>query len=102
MNIYLTLGLSLALTLFIEGILTEIGRRPLLPVLAANLLTNPPLVLLWMMLGQNPILFILSELAAFAIEGGCYRLLGLHKPFRFSLLCNGISCMFGIILGGIL
>ena len=102
MNIYLSLGISLAATLIIEGLIAIPFRTPRLPVAAVNLLTNPPLVLLWLASGKNTPLLLSMELIAWLLEYGCYRLMRIKRPLLFSLSANGASFLFGIILGGII
>ncbi len=100
MNLLLSLGISLAATLLIElglAFLFKIRGAGLAVVSAVNLLTNPPLVLIW---NFFPILLIPMELMAILIEGCCYRLFPKYflKPFLFSLLCNVTSFLIGGIL----
>lgn len=102
-ELYLSLGISLAATLLVElGLALLCKKRGIaLGVVAAvNLLTNPVLVLLWHTTAKDPLIFFCMEVSAVVIEGCCYRLFPAQFPkaFRFSLLCNLISCIIGGIL----
>lgn len=104
-ELYLTLGLSLAATLLTElGVALLFKKRgtALLVVAAVNLLTNPIVVLVWKLTAKEPWIFFGMELAAVMIEGCCYRLFSekFRRPFLFSLLCNLISCTIGIMMNG--
>lgn len=107
MRLFLSLGISLLATLLLEGGAALLCKRrgvALLAVVAVNLLTNPGAVLLMHLTGENPLIFWAIEGAIVLVEGlALFRLpLEFPKPFRFSLLINSISCLAGIIIGGIL
>lgn len=103
------LGVSLALTVLIEGAFALLwglrGRRELGLTVLANCLTNPPVVLLrhtalrlwrWSALPVTAAL----EIAAAAVEWRCYRAFSrqLRRPLLFSLLANGLSFGVGSVL----
>ena len=104
----LSLGVSLALTLLIEGGIAFLARRrgrALRVVLLVNLLTNPAVVffVLWGRSAGWPHMALwtaLAELAAFAAEGAVYRSWreDFPHPWRFSLLLNGLSFGIGLLL----
>ena len=105
MKLLISLGISLSLTLLIEmGVAVAFKKRgySLGVVAAVNLLTNPPLVLAAHLLSLSPLLIWIGEGAVFWIEGGIYAFFkeDFKKPFLFSLLCNGLSCLAGILLNG--
>lgn len=99
------MAFSLAATLLVEltlALLCKKRKTALLIVAAVNLLTNPVVVLVWQCTAHEPLIFLSMELAAILIEGCCYRLFprDFPKAFRFSLLCNVISCTIGIMMNG--
>ena len=102
MTLLLSLGSSLVLTEFFELLLALFFNkrgRDLAVVALANLLTNPPLVLLWQLSGKVLWLLLLMEVLAALIEGFCYRKCTDFKhPYRFSFICNFISFMIGVLL----
>ena len=74
------------------------GKALLLCALA-NLITNPPVVLLHSFLQGGWPLVAALELGAVAAEGLLYRYSGLYeRPFRFSLIANALSFSLGLIL----
>lgn len=93
------LSLSLFLTLLLEivfGIVWGLRKRNLHLLLLANMLTNPPVVLINHITG----LVLLPEVAAIITEGYLYHRLG--EKFRFSFLfsfsVNLFSYCFGVLL----
>ena len=97
-----TLAISLALTLVLEEAFALVwglrGRRELGTVALVNILTNPPVVLLYHtavgLLGWNALLVTaVLETAAVLVEWRYYRLCSrqLTRPFWFALLVNGFS-----------
>ena len=108
MKLLLTLALSLALTVLLEEAFALLYglRSPRLLALTAlvNLLTNPPVVLLYYLLPLGPggrlLLKLFLEGAAIAVEGFCYKAYGqLPRPFWFSFCANVFSYGTGFILG---
>lgn len=97
-----TLAISLALTLVLEEAFALVwglrGRRELGTVALVNILTNPPVVLLYHtavgLLGWNALLVTaVLETAAVLVEWRYYRLCSrqLTRPFWFALLANAFS-----------
>lgn len=90
-------AVSLALTLLIELPLAYawgLRRRELVTVLAANVMTNPLAVALHLTgLPQLPI-----ELGVVLAEGFAYSLHFEKRPWRLSLVSNGLSWGLGLIL----
>ena len=107
MELALDLIASLALTLVIElPILFAFGMRgrELLLGLLANVLTNPPVVLVHSLLSFYTAVPAWASLAvletiAFLTEGAVYRLgTGLRRPFLVSLAANAASFAAGLII----
>ncbi len=96
--IFVSLLISLALTLIIELPLAHLFKIPIKRALSVNILTNPVVVLLFhwasfLSLPTLPIVVIL-EVCAIATEGYFYR--GYHKrPFLVSVIMNVISYSVG-------
>ncbi len=97
-----TLAISLALTLVLEEAFALVwglrGRRELGTVALVNILTNPPVVLLYHtavgLLGWSALVMTaVLETAAVLVEWRYYRLCSrqLTRPFCFALLVNGFS-----------
>lgn len=97
-----TLAISLALTLALEEAFALVwglrGRRELGTVALVNILTNPPVVLLYHtavgLLGWSALVMTaVLETAAVLVEWRYYRLCSrqLTRPFWFALLANGFS-----------
>ena len=103
---------SLALTLVLEELFALLwglrGRRELTVVALVNVLTNPPVVLLYhIAVGlwgwHAASVTILLEGAAVAVEWRCYRLCSdqLQRPLLFALLANlfsyGAGCVINLL-----
>ena len=90
-------ALSLGLTLLIEvpiAYLWGLGRRELVTVFAANLMTNPLAVALHLAgIPQIPI-----ELGVFAAEGFAYSLHFDKHPWRLALVSNALSWTIGLAI----
>lgn len=97
-----TLAVSLALTLALEELFALVwglrGRQELGTVALVNVLTNPPVVLLYHtavgLLGWNALaVTAVLETAAVLVEWRYYRLCSrqLTRPFWFALLVNVFS-----------
>ncbi len=93
------LGVSLAVTLFVELVFAlACGRRgaALLLTAAANLVTNPAVVLAVRM-GGAP-MWVMEALAVLA-EALVYRRSGrFPRPFLFSLCANALSFGLGLLI----
>ena len=100
---------SLALTLVLEELFALLwglrGRRELTVVALVNVLTNPPVVLLYHtavgLWGWNAVsVTVLLESAAVAVEWRCYRLCSdqLRRPLLFALLANLFSYGAGRVI----
>lgn len=106
-NIFLALGVSLALTLVLEccyAVFWRVRRQDMLLVVLANLLTNPVVVLchraaaaLWPA-GLAAVTLAL-ELGAVGIEGYLYHTRSsLKHPWLFALGANAVSYTIGCLL----
>ena len=99
------LGLTLALELAFALLWGVKGRRDLILVVLVNVLTNPPVNLLFHLLADLrslpalPVLITL-EVSAVAVEWLYYRKTdnGIHHPLPFSLCANGFSYCAGHLL----
>jgi len=103
------LVISLLMTLILEEIFAILwglrGKRELILVALVNVLTNPPVVLLYRTAtgfwhwNANLVTLIL-EAAAVIVEWWCYRLFSeqVRKPFEFALLINLFSFIIGRII----
>jgi len=105
-------GVSLLLTLALEGLFAYVWglrrRRELAVVALVNILTNPPVVLLYYTFaafsGWNPLLVkAVLELTAVAVEWFYYRTCSedLKRPFLFALLANAFSYGVGCIINAL-
>lgn len=107
-DIFVSLGLSLALTLVLELCFCAAfgvrSVRGLLIVLLANLLTNPPVVLCFRLLTGGSGLPVWAaalplEAAAVAVEWLCYKYWGgIKRPLALSLGANCFSYFTGLLL----
>ena len=104
------LAVSLALTLVLEEGFALVwglrGRRELGTVALVNVLTNPPVVLLYHiavgLLGWNAaVVTLVLETAAVLVEWRYYRLCSeqLRRPLLFALLANAFSYGAGQLIG---
>lgn len=109
--ILLSLCISLLLTVFLELIFALVFRargRALLIVTLANVLTNPAVVVLFLLLCRHyslpeyavvPIL----ETGAMLIEALIYaRCTEIRRPFLFALAANAFSYLSGAVIGTLL
>ncbi len=103
-DIFLSLGVSLALTLVLEScyaILKRVRGEKLRLVLLANVLTNPVVVLSHHIAGRFwpaglGLITLVMELWAVVTEGYLYHSRSSFKhPWRFSVGANLISYMIG-------
>ena len=107
MSIFLSLAISLFLTLVLElgfALLWGVSRRDLLLVALANALTNPVVVLCYTVTVSfiprllTPIVAVL-ELGAVAVEGWLFRTRSdIRYPWIFALCVNLFSFTIGLIL----
>lgn len=108
-DIFVSLGASLGLTLLLElSLLALLGyrsKRALIIAALANLLTNPPVVLCYILLTERgivsrPLAVAVLEAAAVTVEWLCYkyRLPQVRRPFLLSLGLNAFSYFTGLIL----
>lgn len=109
----LTLVRSLACTLAFELAYARIfgvkSTKDLLLVLLVNVLTNPPVVLLYMISalytpwGRTPVVAIL-EVSAIIVEAALYHRFasGIARPACFSIAVNAFSYAMGIIVNTLL
>lgn len=108
-DIFLSLGVSLSLTLVLEScyaILYRVRGNDLRLVLLANTLTNPVVVLCHQLAGRFwpaglGLVTLVMELCAVGTEGYLYHgRSGFKHPWRFSICANLISYMIGYLLQG--
>lgn len=108
-EIFLSLGVSLGLTLVLElslfALLGYRSPRALLIATLTNVLTNPLVVLGYILLVENDVLgpvpaAAVLEAAAVLVEGLCYkyRLPEAERPFLLSLVLNAFSYLTGLVL----
>ena len=101
-DLVLALLLSLGLTEAFEcGFALCTGKRGKALLLCAlvNVVTNPPVVLLYRLLGGGWLLAVALELSAITAEGLLYGYSGLYRrPFRFSLAANALSFSLGLLV----
>ena len=95
-------ALSLGLTLVFEltfALLWGLRRRDLLLCALVNVLTNPVVVLLYLLF-PHPVATAVWECTASTVEGWYYRRYGqnIRTPWLFSVLCNGISFSLGLVI----
>ncbi len=95
-------ALSLGLTLVFEltfALLWGLRRRARLLCALVNVLTNPVVVLLYLLF-PHPVATAVWECTAAAVEGWHYRRYGqnIRTPWIFSVLCNGISFSLGLVI----
>lgn len=106
MNIFLSLAVSLLLTLALElgfALLWGVERRDYLLVALANVLTNPVVVLCYMAAASfvpallTPIAAVL-ELGAVAVEGWLFHTRSdIRFPWAFALCVNLFSFTIGLL-----
>lgn len=101
MHYLISLGLTLLLELPLAWIL-GVRRRDLGLAAAANLLTNPAVVLIYTLLPRSGILLhtVLPELWAVVTEAVIYQRLGrcVRRPVLLSLETNTFSYFMGLLL----
>lgn len=103
------LGTSLTLTLIIEiaffWLIDKNDKNDLLLVCLVNILTNPPVVLLyWLAILylnlNNTLVIVILEFCAIIVEAYYYKNYGQNfkHPFVFSLTANIISFGIGLLI----
>jgi len=103
------LVVSLVLTLALESgcyLLTgKRNKKDLLLVLLVNLLTNPPVVLMYWLAAlftswNTYLVLIPLEVLAILVEGRYYQIYGqgFKRPYRFSLAANVLSYGVGVLI----
>ena len=107
MSIFVSLAVSLALTLVLElgfALLWGVGRSGLPLVALANVLTNPVVVLchtlaaLFFPAALLPVTFVL-EAGAVLVEGRLFAGRGrIRSPWAFSLCANLFSFSIGLLI----
>lgn len=95
-------AVSLGLTLILEGAVAlawGIRGRDLLLFALANVLTNPPAVLIHKLFPCWGVTAVL-EIGVVGVEGLCYARLGgfVRKPWIFSLTANAFSFCVGLLI----
>lgn len=109
--IFLSLGISLFLTLILEiafALVFKVRSKSLLIVLLANVLTNPAVVVLHLLLCRHytfseiPVILVL-ECSAILTEAVVYKhCTDIKKPFLFSLSSNTFSYLCGLLAGSLI
>ena len=105
----LILSYCLILTVAVElliGLAWRVSNRDLLLIVLVNILTNPAVNYVVMLLGnrRNVLWIILLEAAVVLTESFCYRKRGenIHRTFLFSLAANSASYLCGLILTAVI
>lgn len=104
-----TLLISLAMTIVLEQVFCLIfklrGAYNFTLVVLANIITNPPVVLLNHLLRQNTdfpqiLIVLVLEISAVLIEGLYYRHYAkdIKRPLLFSLCANAFSYFSGLLI----
>ena len=106
MELFLSLGVSLGLTLILElafALVWRVERSDLPAVALANLLTNPVVVLChhaaaWYVPKYLLAATLALELWAAGTEGVIYRRRSrIDRPWAFSVCANGLSFLSGLL-----
>ena len=107
MNIFISLAVSLILTLVLElafALLWRVARRDLTLVALVNVLTNPVVVLchalvaLWIPTLLLPVTLAL-EIGAVLVEGWLFATRSeIHFPWGFALCANLFSFVLGLLI----
>lgn len=102
----MSFAISLTLTLLLEGTLAlfwGFRRRDLLLFILANVLTNPPALLLHLLFRGWAVVAAV-ELTAIMIEGLLFARLGerIKRPWLFSLSANAFSFSLGLVIDKII
>ncbi len=110
-NILISLGVSLSLTLILELVFAltfKVRNQSLLIVIFANILTNPAVVMLHLLLcrycafPEVPVVLV-SEISAIILEWLIYsHCTDIKKPFLFSLAANAFSYSCGLLAGALI
>ena len=107
MSVFISLGVSLALTLLLElgfALIWKVQKADLPLVALANVLTNPVVVLCHMMTRFYfptvlPFFTAVLEFGAFSVEGYLFSTRSqIRRPWLFSLCANLFSYVVGILL----
>ena len=107
MSVFLSLGVSLVLTLLLElgfALVWKVKKNDLPLVALANVLTNPVVVLCHIAArlffpALLPFFTAVLELGAFSVEGYLFSTRSqIRRPWLFSLCANLFSYTVGIIL----
>ncbi len=107
--IFLSLSVSLLLTVALElmfALLFKIRGRTLIIVILVNILTNPAVVVLYLLLCRHytfpPLAVVpILEVSAFLAEALIYktRCRSIQHPFIFALGANLFSYLCGVVIG---
>lgn len=105
--IFMRFGISLLLTLVLELpiiLLFKARKKDLLLFLLVNILTNPAVVLLSMLTGDNRIIQLLLEIVVIYVEGWYYKKYAenMRHCFGCSFCANGFSYGMGVLLNFLL
>lgn len=104
-SLLISLGLTLVLELGFCALVFKVRGRDILLVALVNVLTNPIVVLTYVLLkpqiGFSPyILTAMLEISAIAVEAVCYKLCGkdISRPVIMSVSANVFSYFIGLLL----
>lgn len=104
-SLLLSLALTLALELSFCALVFKVRGRDLLLVVLVNILTNPPVVLTYVLLkpqiGFSPyILTAMLEVSAIAVEAVCYKYCGkdIRRPIIMAVCANVFSYFIGLLI----
>ena len=107
-TLFLTLGISLLLTLILEGLFAFFiggvrSLRGMLLTVLVNTLTNPPVVLTYSLFPSLPMKLGL-EVAAVLVEGFVYKKCSdeINRPFLYALCINASSFLTGEVINWVL
>ena len=100
--IFRAVGISFILTIIIEAglaLITGLKKKDLLLVVLVNIITNPAVIIIYLLLPYPAVTFI-TESVAVIIEAAYYRRFGvkIKKPYLFSLSANVLSYIIGLVI----
>ena len=108
MSVFTIMTAALLLTIVIElGVLLllrEQRRKVLVASVAMNIVTNVPLNLYAYFMGQSVTMVVVGETLVVVLEAAGYYLLlrSMKTAAIYSLLCNAISFLLGLLLNVVL
>lgn len=108
--ILLSLGISLTLTLILElffALIFKVRGKALLLTIFANILTNPAVVVLYLLFCRHytfpeAVVISILEISAVVVEAVIYKTSGIKRPFLLSLGANAFSYLCGLLIGSLI